>query len=108
MAHSKGTNMPDRHVADAVSFANILLKSRAQFADAIRAAAIARIGATAAESEFAGEEAIPRSAIEPHVDNAIDAIGRDGFNDLEEHIRIAIDGVVREALVAPGARASSQ
>ena len=94
--------MPDQHIADAVSLAKILLNTREQFTQTIRAAAIARIEANSAQNIFAGEVTIPRRALEPHIDDALYGIGRDGLDRLDVHVRTAIDEAAREALDSTG------
>lgn len=95
--------MPDRHIAIAVSLAKILLNTREQFAQAIRAAAIARIEANPAQNIFPDVVTIPRHALEPHIDDALYGIGRDGLDRLDVHVRTAIDEAAREALDSTGA-----
>ena len=92
--------MPEKHIALAVSLAKILFHTREQFAGAMRDAAIARIEANPARSIYAGQAAIPRRALEPHVDDALYAIGRDGLDGLEANVRSAVDDIVREVLDA--------
>jgi hypothetical protein len=90
--------MPERHFAMAVSLAKIFFDTREQFACAIRDAAIARIEASSSTSGRANRLAIPRRAVDPHIDDALYMIARDGIDKLEDNVRSAIDEVVREAL----------
>lgn len=93
-------NMPEKHFTIAVSLAKILFNTREQFADALRDAAITRIEASPTRSIYAGRAAMARRALQPHVDDALYAIGRDGLEGLEVNVKIAIDAIVREALDA--------
>jgi uncharacterized secreted protein with C-terminal beta-propeller domain len=90
--------MPERYFAMAVSLAKIFFDTREQFACAIRDAAIARIEAGSSTSGRANRLAIPRRAVDPHIDDALYMIARDGIDKLEDNVRRAIDEVVREAL----------
>ncbi|MBI1868839.1 MAG: hypothetical protein HYS06_11200 [Methylocystis sp.] len=100
--------MPDRHVTFAVSLAKILLNTRDQFAEAIRAAAMARIEANPSSNICAGQAAIPRSVLESHVDDALYAICRDGLGGLKDNVRMTVDEIVREALDAASKEAPSE
>ncbi|PWB79550.1 MAG: hypothetical protein C3F11_20490 [Methylocystaceae bacterium] len=90
--------MPERHFAMAVSFAKIFFDTREQFACAIRDAATARIEAGSSTRGRPNRLAIPRRAIDLHIDDALYMIARDGVDKLEDNVRSAIDEVVREAL----------
>ena len=92
--------MPEKHFTIAVSLAKILFNTREQFADALRDAAIARIEASPARSICAGRAAMARRALQPHIDDVLYAIGRDGLEGVEVNVRIVIDAIVREALDA--------
>ncbi|PWB88891.1 hypothetical protein C5688_18870 [Methylocystis sp. MitZ-2018] len=94
--------MPERHFAMAVSLAKIFFDTREQFVCAIRDAAIARTEAGSSTSGSANRPAIPRRALEQHIDDALYMIARDGLDKLEDNVRSAIDEVVREALDSSG------
>ncbi len=89
--------MREKHFAAALSLAKTLLDTRQQFTYAIRDAAIAQLGVSA--SVDAGR-ALSRHALEPYIDDALYAIGRDGLERLEDNVRNVIDEIVREALDA--------
>lgn len=85
--------MSEKDFAAALSLAKILLATREQFARALRDAAAARLAAPNVDALF-------RSALDPHVDDAVYAIGRDGAERLEDNVRRVIDDIVREAQAA--------
>jgi len=92
--------MPERQFSVAVSVAKILCNSRKEFVEALRAAAVARIEASAVRNIYANRPPIIHRAVEMHADDAVYAIGRDGLCGLEAHVRFAVDEIVREALDA--------
>lgn len=91
--------MPKRHFATAVSLAKIFTDTREQFACAIRYAAIERIR-DGQSTSVRVDAWIARHIVEPHVDEALYLIARDGLDKLEDSVRYAIDEIVREALDA--------
>lgn len=90
-------NMREKHFSAALSLAKILLDTREQFARALRDAAIAQLGSS---WRVDTGRALSRHALEPHIDDALYAIGRDGPDGLEDNVRNAVDEIVREALEA--------
>lgn len=86
--------MREKHFALALSLAKIVLDTREQFVYALRDAAISQLGSSSSL------EALPRYVLEPYVDDALYAIGRDGPERLEDNVRSAVDEIMREALDA--------
>jgi hypothetical protein len=94
--------MTENFFSLAVSLAKMLLDTREQFAEAVRMAAIARIEGNPMRNVYTRPADISRSAVEPHVDDALYAIARDGLRGLEDNVRAAVDEIVLEALNAGG------
>jgi hypothetical protein len=87
--------MPERCLGVAFHLAKILFNTRERFAYTLRDAAARRAHDICSE-----QISIPRCLFEPHVDNAIHAIFRDGLEGFERDIRLAVDEITREALDA--------
>jgi hypothetical protein len=80
--------MSESHLAFALSLARIILTTRNQLASALREAA--QLDARAAE-DLSGE------SLALIVDDTIYAIGRDGADALEYHVRRAVEDIARAA-----------
>jgi hypothetical protein len=78
--------------------AKVLFNAREQFAYLLRDAAAARIAADSTRITDWDQISIPRCLFEPHVEDTIQGIFRDGLKGLEHNIRFAVDEIVLEAL----------
>lgn len=87
-------HMREKHFTVALALARTMLETREQFIFALRGAAMAQLGPSS------NIDMPSRYVIEPHIDDALYAIGRDGPEGLEDNVRSAVEEIVREALEA--------
>lgn len=90
--------MTEKHFTDAVSLAKAVFDAREQFARALRDAAIAQIEAGPSRNVYSLPAGVSQHTLELYVDDALRAICRGGPGGLENHVRTAIDEIVRETL----------
>ncbi len=92
--------MTEKHLTIAVSLAKMAMEAREQFAVALRDAAVAQIEAGPSRSVYSMPAGVSQRTLELYVDDALRAICRGGPGGLENHVRIAVDEIVRETLDA--------
>jgi hypothetical protein len=93
------SKVSDGQIQVAISLAKILFNTRERFLDALHIAARARLEENRL-TLCSSRTQVSRAAIEPHVDEALCAIYRDGLIGLEETVQDAVHEIVREELDA--------